>query len=163
MMGSTCFYFVFMQVFFTAFYYMDPYWYTTLRCLMRRMRTLSEKIEQITLQFPFTIVIPSLELTCQCFAGFRIFCMFRLCVMDYSFCHRLVSLLYVIKDRALIINPNYPGGFFISCEEIMSSSLSCRRFFSNPVLCIFIRDTFPMPFLPEMPLNVRERLPTQSS
>ena len=28
------------------------YWYTTLRCLIRRMRTLSEKIEYITLQFP---------------------------------------------------------------------------------------------------------------
>jgi hypothetical protein len=31
--------------------------------------------------------------------------------MDYSFCNRSVNLLYVIEDRALIINSKYQGGF----------------------------------------------------
>jgi hypothetical protein len=42
---------------------------------------------------PDTIFIQSFELTCQCFAGFRIFCKYGLDLMDYPFCNWSVNLL----------------------------------------------------------------------
>src|SRR5665647_776950 len=59
---------------------------------------------------PDAICIQSFELTCQCFAGFWIFCKSGFYLMDYSFCNRSVNILQVIQDRSLVINPDCQGG-----------------------------------------------------
>src|SRR5665647_1522480 len=51
---------------------------------------------------PDAICIQSFKLTCQCFAGFWIFCNSGLDLMDYPFCNRSVNILQVIQDLSLI-------------------------------------------------------------
>ena len=67
---------------------------------------------------PDTIFIQSFELTCQCFANFRIFCKYGLDFKDYPFCNRSVNLLEVIEDRSLIINSYYQGGFSSPLQKL---------------------------------------------
>jgi hypothetical protein len=67
---------------------------------------------------PDTIFIQSFELTCQCFANFRILCKYGLDLKDYPFCNRSVNLFEVIEDRSLIINSYYQGGFSSPLQKL---------------------------------------------